>query len=99
MRWRLEELAREEERKGRKVRIGYGKIKIEENWWRWDEEEEVLRDNKGMVRMVGKGEGEGGKREKRARKEQEGDERKKGNGRSKGGGLEDRFLERGRIKK
>jgi len=42
MRWRLEELAREEERKERKVRIGYGKIKIEEkNWWRWDEEEEV----------------------------------------------------------
>jgi len=64
MRWRLVELAREEERKGRNVRIGYGKIKIGENWWRWDEEEEVLRDNKGMVRMEGEGEGEGGKKGK-----------------------------------
>jgi len=34
IRWRLEELARKEERKGRNIRIGYGKIKIEENWWR-----------------------------------------------------------------
>jgi len=31
MRWKLEVLAREEERKERNVRIGYGKIKIDEN--------------------------------------------------------------------
>lgn len=30
MRWKLEEIAKEEEGKGRKVWIGYGKIRIEE---------------------------------------------------------------------
>jgi hypothetical protein len=24
--------------------IGYGKIRIDGQWWRWDEEEKVLRD-------------------------------------------------------
>jgi len=62
MRWKLEEVARDEERKGKNVRLGYGRIKIDENWWRWDEEEEVLRDNKGIVRMLGKGEVEGGEK-------------------------------------
>ncbi|EZA62843.1 hypothetical protein X777_01158 [Ooceraea biroi] len=47
MRWRLQEIAREEERKGRKVWIGYGKIRIDNQWWRWDEVEEVLRDGNG----------------------------------------------------
>ncbi|KAL6417325.1 hypothetical protein ACFW04_014576 [Cataglyphis niger] len=44
MRWSLERIAKEEERKSKKVWIGYGKIRIDEKWWRWDEEEEVLKD-------------------------------------------------------
>lgn len=55
MRWRLEEIARNEERKGKRVWIGYGRIRIEEQW-RWDEEEKVLRDGKGNVRMGIQGE-------------------------------------------
>ncbi|KAL6419708.1 hypothetical protein ACFW04_013672 [Cataglyphis niger] len=43
MRWSLERIAKEEEKKGRKVWIGYGKIRIDEKWWRWDEEEELDR--------------------------------------------------------
>lgn len=46
MRWRFEEIARKEESAGRKVRIGYGKIRIGNSWWKWDEEKEVLRDEK-----------------------------------------------------
>ncbi|KAL6418362.1 hypothetical protein ACFW04_012184 [Cataglyphis niger] len=58
MRWSLERIAKEEKRKGRKVWIGYGKIKIDEKWWRWDEEEEVLKDGNGNLK---KGEGVGGR--------------------------------------
>jgi len=47
---RLEEIAKEKERKGRKVWVQYGKIRIEGQWWKWDEEEEVLRDARGMKR-------------------------------------------------
>lgn len=43
MRWRLENIARSEERKGLRVRMGYGNVRIGEQWWKWDEEEEVLR--------------------------------------------------------
>jgi len=50
MRWKLEEIARKEMAKGRKVWLGYGMIKIDESWWRWDEEEEVLLEGRGMVR-------------------------------------------------
>ncbi|KMQ88741.1 hypothetical protein RF55_11715 [Lasius niger] len=57
MRWKLGEIARMEERKGRRVGIGYGKIKIEEQWWKWDEVEEVLRDGKENIRNKGQGEG------------------------------------------
>ncbi|KAL6418757.1 hypothetical protein ACFW04_011804 [Cataglyphis niger] len=32
MRWRLEGIAREEEKKGRKIWIGYGKIRIDDKW-------------------------------------------------------------------
>ncbi|KAL6416560.1 hypothetical protein ACFW04_013367 [Cataglyphis niger] len=58
MRWSLERIAKEEEKKGRKVWIGYGKIRIDEKWWRWDEEEEVLKDGNGNLK---KGEGVGGR--------------------------------------
>lgn len=43
MRWKLEELARNEERRGRKVWIGFGRIRIREQWWRWDKKEKVLK--------------------------------------------------------
>lgn len=59
MRWSLEEIARGEERKGNKVGLGYGKIRINEQWWRWDEEEEVLRDGRGNKRHQEKGEDKG----------------------------------------
>jgi len=39
IRWRLEEIARREERRGRRVRIGYGRLWIDEQCWKWDEEE------------------------------------------------------------
>ncbi|KAL6419185.1 hypothetical protein ACFW04_014058 [Cataglyphis niger] len=60
MRWSLERIAREEEKKGRKVWIGYGKIRIDEKWWRWNEEEEVLKDKNGNLKK-----GEGVRGEKR----------------------------------
>jgi len=43
-------------RKGRKVWMSYGGIKIDEKWWRWDEEEEVLINGKGMMRKENTGE-------------------------------------------
>lgn len=56
IRWKLEEIARKEMSKGKKVWIGYDKIRIEEKWWRWMEEEEVLVDERGMIREENKGE-------------------------------------------
>lgn len=52
MKWLLEDIAREEEREGRRVWLRYGRIRINEVWWRWDEDEEVLRDNFGRIREV-----------------------------------------------
>lgn len=37
MRWKKEVIAREEERKGVNIWIGYSKMRIGEKWWRWDE--------------------------------------------------------------
>lgn len=56
IRWKLEEIARKEMSKEKKVWIGYDKIRIEEKWWRWMEEEEVLVDERGMIREENKGE-------------------------------------------
>lgn len=39
-------MAREEEKRGSRVWIEYGKIRINERWWKWDDEEEVLRNEK-----------------------------------------------------
>jgi len=50
MKWKLEEIARVEERKGKRVWVRRGGIRIEDKWWRWDEDNEVLRDERGMVR-------------------------------------------------
>lgn len=69
MRWRLEEIAREEMRKGRKIWVGYGVIRIDEKWWRWDEKEEVPMDGRGRTREKELGEE---KREKGERDDGEG---------------------------
>lgn len=58
MRWRLEEIARVEEGKGRKVWVEYGKIKIDELWWKWNEEKEMLRNWRGIMRTEKGGEEE-----------------------------------------
>jgi len=30
--------------------MGYGMIKIDERWWKWDKEGEMLIDGRGMIR-------------------------------------------------
>lgn len=61
MKWRLVGIAREQEERGYKVWLGYEKIRIEGEWWFWDEKE-VLRDGRGRIRM------EQGKREEKGRR-------------------------------
>lgn len=56
MRWKLEEIAKREMGRGKSVWIGYGRIRIDEKWWRWIEEEEVLVDERGVVREEKQGE-------------------------------------------
>lgn len=61
MKWRLEGIPREQEERGYKVWLGYGKIRIEVEWWFWDEKE-ILRDGRGRIRMEqGKREEKGGR--------------------------------------
>jgi len=48
----LRRFAEEERKKGRAVRVGYGKVWLEGIWWFWDEEEELLRDGKGRQRRL-----------------------------------------------
>ena len=42
MQWRLREIGEEEGRKGKRVRVSYGRIEIEGKMWFWDEQGEVL---------------------------------------------------------
>lgn len=56
----MKEIARKEEKEGRKVKIGYGRICIEEHWWKWDEK--VLRNEKGNKKQRRQGEHGEGKR-------------------------------------
>lgn len=62
MKWRLEEIARNEEKRSKRVWVGYGKMKIDGDWWSWDEGKEVLRDGRGKVWKGGWEEREGPKR-------------------------------------
>lgn len=39
-----------EEEKGRRVWVRQGRIRIDEQWWEWNEEEEVLRQERGNVK-------------------------------------------------
>lgn len=63
MQWKLRKIGDEEERRGKRVRLGYGKVIIEGATWFWDESREVLRDWRGKERETG--EGEGGRQEER----------------------------------
>lgn len=54
IRWRLEEIAWEEERKGIKVWVNSGRIRNNVAWWSWDEGKEELRNEKGLIRVKGK---------------------------------------------
>jgi len=42
--WKMREVAIAEERKGARVFVGNNKMRIEGEWWFWDEEGETLRD-------------------------------------------------------
>jgi len=57
LRWRLEEFARVEEKKGKRVWVENRRVKIDGYWWRWDEKEEVLKDGRGNMRGIERGEG------------------------------------------
>ncbi|XP_043256876.1 trichohyalin-like [Colletes gigas] len=57
MQWQLRRIGVEEEVKGRRVRVFYGKIMVDGAMWFWDERREVLRDWRGR-----EGSREGGRR-------------------------------------
>ncbi|KMQ87386.1 hypothetical protein RF55_13340 [Lasius niger] len=50
IRWKIREIAKEERRKSGRVWIEYGKIRINECWWKWDEDVGKLTNWKGEVR-------------------------------------------------
>lgn len=61
MKWKLEDIAREQERLGKKVWVSYGKLSIDGVWWFWNEDGEVLRDSRnrrGLKLTMGEGKGE-----------------------------------------
>jgi len=43
---KIRDIAKEEERKGARTWVGYKKSRINDKWWIWDEEEEILRNRK-----------------------------------------------------
>lgn len=43
---KLRELAKEEEKKGNDVRVGYRKMKIGDEWYKWNEEKESLEPDR-----------------------------------------------------
>lgn len=50
MKWKLRQIAGEEKRRGKRVRIGYGKLWIGGEAWIRDKKEEELRDERGRRR-------------------------------------------------
>ena len=68
MMWRLWEMARKEEREGRRVWVKYGRIWMDGKWWRWDERSEELRGEGGGYE---EGERENKNRERMRNKEME----------------------------
>lgn len=61
MRWNLRKVAEKERKRGRTVRIGNGRIWVENVWWFLDKNNEILRDGRG--RKWGRVEIEGRKEE------------------------------------
>ena len=59
MKWKISEIAVEERKKGNRVWTSYGRIRINEVWWKWDEEEGVLKNWKGEIGMEKSEKGEG----------------------------------------
>ncbi|CAL1678286.1 unnamed protein product [Lasius platythorax] len=65
MRRNLEKIAWGERGRNKRVWVGYRKIQIDGKWWRWEEEEERLRDDEGKMwreqgeKMEEKGNGKG----------------------------------------
>lgn len=51
IKWKLRRIAEEERREGKRIKQGNGKIWIEDKWWFWDEEREVLVDGEGRRRL------------------------------------------------
>jgi len=47
VRWRIREVAKEEESKGAKVWVGENRVMINGVWWFWDEEVDGLKDRGG----------------------------------------------------
>lgn len=47
IRWKLREMTKRKEGEGRRVRIGDGGLQINGKWWKWSEEEEVLKNEAG----------------------------------------------------
>lgn len=41
-RWKLQEIARSEEERGRKVWVRQGRIRINKQWWKWDRRREGI---------------------------------------------------------
>ena len=62
MQWRLQEIAQRAEKSGRWIKVGYGKVTINENTWYWDKENEVLRDFRATEMEIEREEREEGKR-------------------------------------
>ena len=48
--WRIGQIADEERKRGRRVRLGYGRVWIDGELWRWEDREEKLKDGRGRVR-------------------------------------------------
>ena len=47
MQWLIKEVGEKEKKQGKRVKIGYGKLIVNEKVWYWDEERLVLRDARG----------------------------------------------------
>lgn len=63
MRWKLVVIARVEEKRGIKVWLSYGRIRIGEQGWTWDEKVEVLRDIRSAIRRQRLGKARMGRKE------------------------------------
>ena len=59
--WNLEKIAWEERKKGKTVWVKYGKIWMNERWWRWNEEREELVEGEREERREKRGEERGAK--------------------------------------